>query len=229
MKTIKMDIKTIINNSPVDLKDLSKLINKFRRNLNPKTKHLEVFEERLINARGELEKILSVLINTIKKEDIELHKKLADILYERFQFNFTGIMNIVDKEQDMMIVKIPSEKISIGNLTTFKVFLETMFFDLVELPLKKAYTIYQEKKDKEEFCYNLFMSLASILEIKGGLRREAGRGPLVKSKGLLYGGNFPPYETYKERADEIIDKEHQQTFGEDYSSLFKSGEEQDEP
>lgn len=199
--------------SPIDLKELKEYSRRFIRLSYIKTiRDLDRIKESLLEARGELEKMITLVLNYIKKDEIQLNEKVTDIIYEEFTINFSGFMKQIDDQQDDLFVKVGEGDMNISRLISFKIFLETAFFDIIFLPLKLAIEKYGKKKDITEFYYEWFMKVSCTLKVKAGLRREKSR--LYKGKG-----QYLPYQIVvseskkaKEGKQNVIDDEFKERF-----------------
>ena len=200
----------LTKNAPegVDLKEIKRHSRRFARLCYMRNRGIDAIKESLLEARGELEKMITLVLNYMKKSDVILNEKVTDIIYEEFSINFSGFMKQLDDKQDSQFVKVDERNISFARLIAFKIFLEISFFDLVFLPLKHSIDVYSKNKNLEEFFYNWFVGVASILKVKAGLRREG-----IKSSAIFRGrGQYAPYSLiYEElnKSPEEIKKEEE--------------------
>ena len=212
------NFEELIRNSPIDLKEIKKHSRKFYRFCNIKNKLvLDSMKESLLEARGELEKMITLVLNYMKKDDIQLNKKITDIIYEEFSINFSGFMRQIDEQQDEQFVKVGENDMNISRLIAFKIFLETSYFDIIFIPLKLASESYSKKKDLSEYYYNWFMGVASTLKVKAGLRRERIKSSLFKGKGQYHPYSFVLQNLNKKEdgGKSPVDEEYESLFGEE--------------
>lgn len=231
------DMNRILKRVPkgIDVSDLEGVSRCFFRYYYVKTDmQKEVAMAKLLKARVELEKAITIILNYLRKENVKLtdfkgkdeefNRKIASIIHERFSSNFAGFMKQLDEHQDNEFVKAPEQYHNFPRILAFKGFLETSFFDIVYMPLKIALDSHSEKKSLEEFYYNWFAGVACVLSVKGGIRREK-----IKS-AIFRGDQFTPYsdipnavipktkeEEEKEKAEakSPIDEEWDELFGEE--------------
>ena len=204
----------------IKFKDIENCSNRFGRYCYIKNKRFDFIKESLLNARGELEKMITLILNYMKKDDVNLDNKVSEIIYEEFAINFAGFMKIIDTEQNTQFVKVDDKDISLPRLVSFKIFLETAFFDIIFIPLKNASEKYVKNKKDDEFFYNWFIGVTSVLKVKAGLRREN-----IKSNIFRGTGQFVPYSYILSKSMEEkiggkegdkktpLDKEWEDTFG----------------
>jgi len=231
------DMNRILKKVPkgIDISELDGISRSFFRFYPVKTDmKKEVAMAKLLKARVELEKAITIILNYLRKENVqltdfkgkdeELNRKIASIIYERFSANFAGFMKQLDEHQDVDFVRVREDDLTFPRILAFKGFLETSFFDIIYMPLKIAIDSHNDKKSLEEFYYNWFAGVTCVLSVKGGIRREK-----IKST-IFRGDQFTPYsdipkaitpktkeEEEKEKAEpkSPIDEEWDELFGED--------------
>lgn len=213
---IKMDNwEKLIQNSPIEIKEIKKHRNNFLRCCSIKNKRdLNLIKESLLEARGELEKMITLILSYMKREEVQLNEKVTDIVYEEFSINFSGFMKQLDEQQDIQFVKVDEKDISLARLVAFKIFLEIAFFDIIFLPLKLAIESYQKNKNEVEFYYNWFIKVASTLKVKAGIRREGVKSSIFKGKGqyVPYSVILQNLEKREEGEKSLVEKEYEDLF-----------------
>ena len=220
---------------PIILKDLLIHVETIENSINPKIdlKKLDDYKQGLIIASGELEimitKLLTILYNVDLIKD-DLDKRIYDLLRD----DLAGYMSIIDEKQNKLLETHDGDSSAgIGRTSAFKKILQvslygliyhSLYFSSIEYRnLKKLNTSGKEiKKDKNDFLRILFMVVSMNLDALGGLpRRRTISGGAVGSKMIN------PRSVFSKEFEEMINKEHQEKFTDEFPELKDEKEDED--